>query len=114
MESAISIFKKLPETKSQVAKYKSLIKDSVLNGEIDPLVFGAQISALESLFKALKSDVLIKDCILEEAEKRNVKTFEEGNAKFTIAEAGTKWDYSNCDDFELTSINDAIAELTAK
>ena len=114
MESAISIFRKLPETKSQVAKYKSLIRDSVLNGEVEPLVFAAQISALEQLFKALKSDHLIKDVILEEAEKRNVKTFEEGNAKFTIKEAGVKWDFKNCNDFELESINDAISELTAK
>jgi hypothetical protein len=113
-ESAISIFRKLPETKSQIAKYKSLIRDSVLNGEVNPLEFAAQVSALEQLFKGLKADHLIKDCILEEAEKYGAKSFEHGNAKFTIKEAGVKWDFSNCDDFELVSINDAIAELTAK
>jgi len=113
-ESAISIFRKLPETKSQVKDYTKLIKESVLNGEVEPLMFAAQVSALEQLFKALKSDHLIKDVILEEAEKYGAKSFEQGNAKYQIKEVGVKYDFSGCNDFELIGINDALAELTAK
>lgn len=111
-ESAISIFRKLPETKSQIKDYTRLIKESVLNGEVEPLEFAAQVSALEQLFKALKSDHLIKDVILEEAEKYNVKSFDKGNAKFQIKEVGVKYDFKNCNDSELNQIVSDIKELT--
>ena len=114
MESAISIFNKLPETKSQIKDYTRLIKESVLNGEVDPLQFAAHVSALEQLFKALKADHLIKDVILEEAEKYGVKSFEKDNAKYTIKEVGVKYDFSNCNDSELDQINKDIAELTGE
>jgi len=112
--NAISIFRQLPETKEQVKKYASLIRESVLNGEVDTLTFAEQVVALEQLFKTLKSDHLIKDAILEEAEKYNQKSFERENAKFQIKEVGVKYDFSGCNDFELETINDALAELTAK
>jgi hypothetical protein len=114
MESAISIFRKLPETKEQVGNYVRLIKESVLNGEVEPLQFAANVSALEQLFKALKSDVLIKDVILEEAEKYGAKSFEHGNAKFQIKEVGVKYDFTECNDSELFDIDNELRVLTAK
>lgn len=113
MESAISIFKKLPETKSQIKDYTRLIRESVLNGEVEPLRFAAQISALEQLFKALKSDHLIKDVVLEEAEKYNSKSFEKDFAKFQVKETGVRFDYTNCNDSEWFEIDAKIKELTA-
>lgn len=114
MESAISIFRKLPETKEQVKKYSELIKESVLNGEVDALLFSAQVTALEQLFKTLKADHLIKDCILEEAEKHGAKSFEQGNAKFQLKEVGVKFDFNNCEDSEWEDLDSQIKELTAK
>ena len=114
MESAISIFSKLPETKSQVKDYVRIIKESVLNGEVEPLAFASQVSALEQLFKALKQDVLIKDVILEEAEKYGSKSFEKDNAKFQIKEVGVKYDFSGCDDEEWRGMKLQEAELKAK
>ena len=113
-ESAISIFRKLPETKEQVKKYSELIKSSVLNGEVNPLTFAAQVTALEQLFKSLKDDILIKDRILEEAEKYASKSFEYGNAKFNIREVGVKYDYAGCNDFEYESICNEISKLAEK
>ena len=112
-ESAISIFRKLPETKEQVKKYSELIKQSVLNGEVNPLTFSAQVSAMEQLFKALKDDHLIKDVILEEAEKYGVKMFEHGNAKFQIREVGVSYDYAGCGDVEWEQL-DAMAKDIAE
>jgi len=112
-ESAISIFRKLPETKDQVNKYFSLIKESVLNGEVDPLIFAAQISALEKLFTQLKSDHLIKYVILQEAEKYG-KNFDKGNANIRVQEVGVTYDFNGCNDFEWHGLDDAIKELTEK
>jgi hypothetical protein len=113
MESAISIFRTLPETKDQVNKYFGLIKESVLNGEVEPLIFAAQISALEKLFTALKSDILIKDVILEEAEKYG-KNFDKGNANFRIQETGVTYDYKGCGDVEWEQMDSTIKDLTEK
>ncbi len=112
MESAISLFRKLPETKSEVSKYSSLIRESVLNGEVEPLTFYAQLSALEQLFKSLKSDHLVKDLVLEEAQKYGFKSFDKGNAKFQVKEVGVKYDFSECNDLQLDGINQKISELT--
>jgi hypothetical protein len=99
-ESAISIFRKLPETKTQVQNYVSLIRKSVLDGEVDPLLFLQQVTALELLSTTLKKDELIKDTILEAAEKYGTKSFKNGYASFQIKEVGTTYDYSVCQDVE--------------
>jgi hypothetical protein len=114
MESAISIFRKLPETKQQVSQYAKLIRQSVLDGEVEPLVFAAQVSALEQLFKQLRADDLIKDVILEEAEKYGEKTFEYGNAKFTIKESGVRYDYSVCQDLNYEELCEQENEIKEK
>jgi len=113
-ESAISLFRKLPETKEQVENYSRLIRESVLNGEVEPLIFAAQISALEKLFSTLKSDILIKDVILEEAEKYGQKTFKKGNAEFQIREVGVTYDFAGCGDVEWETIDSQIKTLTEK
>lgn len=109
----LTIFSKLPATKSQVEHAANEIKQAVLNGEVDPLLFAAQVSAMEKLFTTLKSDILIKDCILNEAEKYG-KSFEKGNAKFNIKEVGVTYDFSNCNDFEHENLSVQIAELNDK
>ena len=112
-ESAISLFRKLPETKSQVSEYKNLIRSSVEEGEVNPLVFLKQVTALEQLTKELKGDVVIKDIILEEAERYNKKSFDDFGANFQIKEVGTKYDFSVCNDAvweELEQKSKAIAE----
>ncbi|MBT3206921.1 MAG: hypothetical protein HN704_18355 [Bacteroidetes bacterium] len=114
IESAISIFKKLPETKSQVKQYAILMRIPVLNGEVEPLRFAARISALEQLLKALKSDHLIKDVILQEAEKYGSKSFEHGNAKFQIKEVGVKYDYTNCMDVDWEQLDSNVKFETDK
>lgn len=110
-QSAISLFRQLPETKSQISKYTGLIRQSVLDGEVEPLLFLQQVTALEQLVKSLKSDHLIKDVILEEAEKYG-KNFDHGNANFQIKEVGTKYDFSECGDMKWEELTEKINELT--
>ena len=113
-ESAISLFRKLPETKAQIDTYTRLIKESVLEGEVDPLLFAAQISALEKLFTNLKSDIFIKDAILSAAEKYGGKPFEKGNAKYSIRETGVSYDYEGCGDQIWAELDNQVKVLTEK
>ena len=110
----IKLFNKLPQTKADIAKDFNLIRDKVLEGEINPLDFISQVSALEKLFADLKKDMLIKDAVLEEAEKYGTKSFEKGSAKFTIAEVGTRYDYSVCDDQVWNDLDGQIKLLTER
>jgi len=99
-QSALAHFTTLPESKTQVEQYFKLIRESVLDGEVEPLKFAVIISAMEKLFSSLKKDHLIKDCILEESEKYGAKSFEYSNAKFNIREVGVKYDFNYCMDVE--------------
>lgn len=110
-ESAISIFRKLPETKSQVKQYGSLIRGAVLDGEVDPLLFATQIAALKKLIEDIESDILVKDVILQEAEKYG-KSFVRNNAKFQIKENGVRFDFARCGDIEWDDISQKINTLT--
>ena len=85
-----------------------------MNGEVDQLEFASQITALEQLFKALKADHLIKDVILEEAEKYGSKSFEHGNSKFQIKEVGTKFDFTSCLDTEWEELDATIKRYSEK
>ncbi len=114
MESAVSIFQKLPESKEQVSSYVRLLKESVLNGEVDPLKFMTQVSAFELMLKQLKGDHLIKDCALEEAEKHGAKSFELSNAKYQIKEVGVKYDFSDCNDAEYMEALDSEKQAKEK
>lgn len=110
----LHLFKKLPETKAEIEKTAGQIKSGLLNGEVDPLLFATQVSAMEKLFSSLKSDALIKDCILAEAEKYNQKSFDKGNANFRIQETGVTYEFSGCDDAEWNELTEKIKELTEK
>lgn len=111
-ESAISIFRKLPETKEQITSYSRLIRQSVLDGDVDPLLFASQLSALELMIKTLKDDILVKDVILEAAEKYGQKSFTANNATYQIKEVGTSYDFTVCldVDWELAQCEEQTAK----
>lgn len=112
--NALQLFKQLPETKSEVENYTRIIRGEVLEGNVNPLNFITTVTALEKLFSNLKSDLLIKDCVMQEAEKHGFKSFDFGNAKFQIKEAGVSYDFKGCMDSEWDNLDSQIKELTEK
>jgi hypothetical protein len=113
-ESAVSILRKLPEDKKQADHFVRLIREGIENGETDPLLAYKNIAMLEHVFKKLKSDLIIKDVVLEEAEKFNQKTFEYQGAKYTIKEAGVTYRFNHCNDTEWERLDEQIKSLTEK
>lgn len=113
MESALSLFKQLPENKSEVESYTRIIRNEVLAGNINPLAFIRTVTALEKLFANLKNDILIKDTVLQEAEKYG-KNFDEGGANFNIREVGVTYDYKGCGDVDWEQMDSAIKDMTEK
>ena len=113
-ESAISILRKLPENKKQADSFVRLVREGIEGGETDPLLAYKNIAMLETIFKKLKSDMIIRDVVLEEAEKYGQKTFETNGAKYTIKEVGVKYDFNRCGDTQWERLDASIKSLTDK
>lgn len=90
-----------------------ILKDAVLNGEINPLDFIVFCKRLESCIKIL-SDEQIDKLAVTEAEKYGKKSFEYQGAKCTITEVGTKYDFSVCEDSEYAVLEQRLADAKAK
>lgn len=108
MEKRIEIFEGLtPESVSQVSD--NLI-NLVNDGEVPALKMQCMLSATEAVIKGVKSG--IADAVLSEAEAEGGKTFAKYGCKVTIKEVGTKYDYSECQ--EWCDIQKQIDILTDK
>ena len=89
--SALSL---MPETKSQQEVFVGKLIESVKNGGISPLKAEAIIANLEQVAKAYRSDVEVKEMLLQAVKFRGGKC-EDFNAKFQAAESGVIYDYEN-------------------
>ena len=72
-------------------------------GSAKPLEVHLQAKAMIEIAEALIADNTYRDILLEEATKYG-KAFDYQNAKFSIREVGTKYDYSQCGDLMLAEL----------
>lgn len=84
-------------TKAQRQTFVQNIITEVREGNVDILKLHMQAKCNEQLLKELIDSKEYKSLLLEQAEKHG-KKFEMYNSEFQVKEAGTKWDYSNCND----------------
>lgn len=103
-DSTLKIFSQFPSTKKEIETTAMTIRNTVLEGEVNELLFWKQLMAMDKLVATMKSDVLLKDAVLESAYKYGSKPFEAHNASFRIQETGTKYDYLSCGDAEYEMI----------
>jgi hypothetical protein len=100
----------LPETRQDIQVYVSKIKETILNGENDPLQILKMLKVFELIIDELKTDPEIKSIIEIEADYYAEKTIEIYGCKFTKQER-PYYDFSVCNDSELTSLNTQSAIL---
>lgn len=72
-------------------------------GSVDALKVHLQLKCMEDVCEQIKADAFYKNNLLDEAAK-NGKKFMYQNAEFQIKEAGVKYDYSQCNDPELSQM----------
>lgn len=107
--NAISTITQLP-TLSEIGKFKQLLKSELLDsGNYNLLDIWHYFKASNRLFKELLDDEDILKATILEAEKQGSKSFKKNDVNFTIKEAGTKYDYSECNDIVLNEINKQLA-----
>lgn len=91
-------------SRGQLSRLVVEFRDEILSGNINPLQAAATLKALEDFTKELRGNCLVKDCIREELEKYPEKSIKFAGCTFTKKATGTRFDYSGCNDDELTRL----------
>lgn len=117
VSTPIGVLRFLPETKAQVKTFAELIRMGVINGDLNALEVMSRIKAVESTAKEILAQKEIQEEARKEAEKYGERSFERGNFTIQLAENGTTYDYSVCNDAtynrlkeEADRINKALKE----
>lgn len=108
--SALSLFE---TNKAQRQSFVANVISAINEGSVDPIKLHLQVKCTEQLLSDLKDNEVYKSTLLSEAEKYG-KTFERYNSKFAIKEAGTRYDYSKCEDVVLSDLQAQLDEIAAK
>jgi hypothetical protein len=96
--TALSNILQLPENKKEIQVFKNMVINELDSGEYDSVDIAIRFKALETLLKEIQKDSIFKELTVEQAEK-NGDTYQYKNAKSVqIVEAGTKYDFDNCED----------------
>lgn len=110
METVMSTVRQLPETKQQIENFASQLEQGLENGSIIPSELLRFQKAMEKVFEKIKPTLI--DCALEEIGKYE-KNAVIKNTEFSIVEAGTKYDFSDCNDAVLNQLtNEADIVMT--
>jgi hypothetical protein len=109
METTINTLSILPSTKDEIQNFSIKIISELESGMIKPLDLLKQIKCFEKVIEQTK-DTLLK-MAREEAEKYGAKSFEYKGVKIELAEVGTKYDYSQCNDFVLAKVSEDLSKL---
>jgi hypothetical protein len=102
VQSILSLFQ---TDKAQRATFVSDIIARLEEGSAKPLEVHLQAKAMIEIAEALIADSNYREILLDEATKHG-KSFDYQNAKFSIREVGTKYDYSQCGDLMLAELQD--------
>lgn len=81
-------------------------------GELNPLDVKLKLKALEALIKEMSE--ILDPLARKEAETYGQKSFEKYGAKIELAETGTSYDFTWCNDYELNILNSQKTELDLK
>lgn len=73
----------------------------ILDGNVNPLQAFAQLNLLAKAADAAMKDTQVLDAALNEFAKHNLKAVAMGDCKIEQVEAGTRYDYSVCEDPKL-------------
>jgi hypothetical protein len=111
METTLSTINIFPSNEAEIKHYITTFKNEILSGNEDPLKVLKQLKFVEKTIAALLKDKDLEDHFLQEAEKYG-KSFEHLEIKFTVAEVGTRYDFSTCNDSVWNDLNLKEKELT--
>lgn len=101
IETAMSTVKLLPETKDQIEVFARQLEQGLNDGQIIPSELLRFQKAMERVFEKIKPTLI--SATIDEVSQYEKDTIIKGT-EFSIMEAGTKYDYSGCNDTELNDL----------
>lgn len=112
--TVLSVVSLMPSTKQQVESFTASIKQSVLDGDVNPLKLLVQLKMIEKVLDVLKDSDVEKE-ILREASKYNKDELAEyDGCKLDVRETGVSYDYDVCGDAEYENILQEKKTVDAK
>lgn len=111
METTISTMSIFPSSKDEVAAFSSKMINELESGNANPLDVLRLQKCFEKVFENVKPTLMA--LAREEAEKHG-KKFEYKGLKMELAEVGTKYDFSGCNDAELNTLVSAVESINVK
>jgi len=124
--SAPAILSLFETNKEQRQLFISNLIEDLESGNTDPLKVHLQLKCIEKIIDEMTNTDEKKNkdgfniakrymsLVLDAAEKYGSKEFEFNGAKIKIGEVGSKYDYSKCDDPELSAWQNQMIELKEK
>lgn len=113
MESIISISEYSGLKKAELKEMAEQAVISVLeNG--NPLEVAESLSAMEEFIKNVRADKRFTEYVREEAGKHGKQYTSRSGAKIELAETGTRYDFSVCEDFELQALEIELTGIEEK
>lgn len=107
-----SIIQTAEITKVFIADNVTEIINAINEGGVDPLKLKLQAKAIEEILKQIKP--ILDKAAREKAESFGAKQFTTMGADIKLIEAGTKYDFSNCNDLIYFELMEEFKKLDAK
>jgi hypothetical protein len=107
------ILSTVPSTGFAIREFASTLLQKIDDGEVDPLQIHVQLKAIEKIFKEVSESDGYKASVRNSAEAYG-KEFERFGAKIKLAEAGVKYDYSECGHVYYEELCQKIETMTEK
>jgi hypothetical protein len=102
----------IQDTRS-VADIVASARNNIIEGNIDPMQALAVLTSFERAIEQVKNDPQVRDICLRELSKYGKQGATIGEFTFTEAEAGVKYDYSQCGCSEYAELIAQRAEIDA-
>lgn len=103
----------IQDTRS-VADIVASARNNIIEGNIDPMQALAVLTSFERAIEQVKNDPQVRDICLRELSKYGKQGATIGEFTFTEAEAGVKYDYSQCGCSEYEELQERKAEIDAQ
>lgn len=100
----------IQDTRS-VADIVASARNNIIEGNIDPMQALAVLTSFERAIEQVKNDPQVRDICLRELAKYGKQGATIGEFTFTEAEAGVKYDYSQCGCSEYAELQEARAGI---
>ncbi len=99
---------KIPLTKSSIKELANLEVTHILENGKNPLEIIELSNALIEFAESIKKDTRFISYVRDEVSKFGKEHTTKNNTKIELAEVGTKYDYSDCNDFILPELNNKL------